>query len=318
MNPKISIVVPIYNVERHLDQCVGSIRDQTYSHLEIILVDDGSPDGCPEMCDDYAKQDSRIKVIHQINGGLSEARNSGLSVATGEYILFVDADDYIDLNACESLIDIMNKQKPDIVVGNVRRIEGSKVFEMSHALDTQAKTIAGADFLKNELKTKTMHRVVCPNLFKREFLLANQLEFKVGILHEDAQFTPRAFLRAKEVMGTNLTFYNYLIREGSITKKADLTVNGIDLIQTCYELAGIYKALRDKELIRLLNDDLVTLYLYGFQIGRLYRKEYKPLISKGFLIKRALSLRNRGKVILFVISIRLYFFINAFLKALRR
>ncbi|MGE4274391.1 MAG: glycosyltransferase, partial [Desulfitobacterium sp.] len=209
MKPKISIVVPIYNVERHLDQCVGSIRDQTYSHLEIILVDDGSPDGCPEMCDDYAKQDSRVKVIHQTNGGLSEARNSGLSVATGEYILFVDADDYIDLNACERLIDIMNNQKPDIVVGNVRRIEGSKVFEMSHALDTQAKTIAGADFLKNELKTKTMHRVVCPNLFKREFLLANQLEFKVGILHEDAQFTPRAFLRAKEVMGTNLTFYNY-------------------------------------------------------------------------------------------------------------
>ena len=95
MSSVISVIVPIYNVEDYLDRCVDSIINQTYSNLEIILVDDGSPDNCPKMCDDYAKKDSRIKVVHKENGGLSDARNAGMKVATGEYISFIDSDDWI-------------------------------------------------------------------------------------------------------------------------------------------------------------------------------------------------------------------------------
>ena len=101
---KISIIVPVYKVEQYLERCVRSLINQTYKNVEIILVDDGSPDQCPQMCDNYASDDLRIKVIHKKNGGLSDARNAGLRIATGEYVMYVDSDDYIEKNACEKLI----------------------------------------------------------------------------------------------------------------------------------------------------------------------------------------------------------------------
>ena len=105
MNPLISVIVPIYNVEKYLARCVDSIVNQTYKNLEIILVDDGSPDRCPQMCDDYAEKDSRIKVVHKKNGGLSDARNAGMAVATGEYISFIDSDDWIETSMFELLLN---------------------------------------------------------------------------------------------------------------------------------------------------------------------------------------------------------------------
>ena len=108
---QFSFIVPIYNVEEYLDRCVQSLINQSFTNIEIILVDDGSPDQCPEKCDNYAKQDPRIRVIHKANGGLSDARNAGLEVAIGEYILFVDADDYIELDTCEKLNNYTNNCK---------------------------------------------------------------------------------------------------------------------------------------------------------------------------------------------------------------
>ena len=106
MNPLISVIVPVYKVEKYLNKCVQSIVNQTYKNLEIILVDDGSPDNCPEMCDEWAKKDSRIKVIHQENAGLAEARNSGISVATGEFFMFIDSDDYAEPDMIELLLNL--------------------------------------------------------------------------------------------------------------------------------------------------------------------------------------------------------------------
>ena len=114
----VSIIVPVYKVEIELDRCVHSLVNQTHPNIEIILVDDGSPDTCPELCDQYAKEDNRIKVVHKENGGLSDARNAGLKKATGDYILYVDSDDYIDLDSCERLLNAIGDQEVDIVVGN--------------------------------------------------------------------------------------------------------------------------------------------------------------------------------------------------------
>ena len=111
----ISVIVPVYKVEQYLDKCVESIVNQTYRNLEIILVDDGSPDNCPAMCDGWAKRDYRIKVIHKANGGLSDARNAGIEVAQGEYICFVDSDDYLESNYLKELIET-KKKYPDFVV----------------------------------------------------------------------------------------------------------------------------------------------------------------------------------------------------------
>lgn len=127
MNPLISVIVPIYNVEKYLARCVDSIVNQTYKNLEIILVDDGSPDRCPKMCDDYAEKDSRIKVVHKKNGGLSDARNAGMAVATGEYISFIDSDDYVSDDFFECLLDVMNKENSDIAECSV-----VKLYEDGH------------------------------------------------------------------------------------------------------------------------------------------------------------------------------------------
>lgn len=111
----ISVIVPIYNVEKYLARCVDSIINQTYKNLEIILVDDGSPDNCPKMCDDFAKKDSRISVVHKENGGLSDARNAGMKIASGECIVFVDSDDYIHCNMIDKMYGVMLKDGSEVV-----------------------------------------------------------------------------------------------------------------------------------------------------------------------------------------------------------
>ena len=112
---KVSIILPIYNVEKYLDRCVDSLLNQTLKDIEIIMVDDGSPDNCPQMCDEYAKKDRRVKVVHKKNGGLGFARNSGLDIANGEYVAFVDSDDYVGLDMYKTLYDRAEVDKCDAV-----------------------------------------------------------------------------------------------------------------------------------------------------------------------------------------------------------
>ena len=122
MNKLISIIVPIYKVENYLKRCIDSIINQTYKHIEIILVDDGSPDNCGAICDEYTKFDDRIKVIHKKNGGLSDARNCGIEISTGDYIIFIDGDDYVSKNMCEKLLIRALEHNADIVSCNFKEI----------------------------------------------------------------------------------------------------------------------------------------------------------------------------------------------------
>ena len=122
-NDKISIVVPIYKVEKYIDQCVQSVLKQTYQNLEIILVDDQSPDKCPEICEQYAREDARVKVFHQKNLGLSGARNTGMQYATGDYVLFLDSDDYLALDYCERMLTMAKEENADIVVGEIISVD---------------------------------------------------------------------------------------------------------------------------------------------------------------------------------------------------
>lgn len=129
MNPKISIIVPIYNVEKYLQKCVDSILCQTYKNLEIILVNDGSPDNCPAICDEYAKKDKRIKVIHKQNGGVSSARNAGLDVATGKYVQFVDSDDWVEPEYSKTMINLIEENNCDL--GICGYIKKGKIVQLS-------------------------------------------------------------------------------------------------------------------------------------------------------------------------------------------
>lgn len=305
---KFSIIVPIYKVEAYLDKCVKSLINQTYNDIEIILIDDGSPDNCPNLCDEYAQKDSRIKVVHKENGGLSDARNAGLKVATGDYVVFVDSDDYIETDACEKFLKY-TKSNCDIVIGDALA-EGGNV-NLSHI--SSCETMTGKEYLLKAHKAKKASMAAWLNIYKRDFLLNNKLSFKKGILHEDEEFTPRAFLAAQTVVCSGIRFYHYIIRENSIMTAQDKRKNAKDLYSTCLELEKIYNELDDKELKMYLKDSLVGKYLNMFQVGRLYQygKEY---FHKGFVLKNACYTKTRLKAMLYIISPRCYYKINVFQK----
>ena len=129
MEDLISIIIPVYKVEKYIYKCIDSVLNQTYKNLEIILVDDGSPDKCPEICEEYAKKDNRIKIIHKKNGGLSDARNAGLKVATGKYIGFVDSDDYIEKDMYQVLYNNIIKTNSDISIVNLKEVKENEIIE---------------------------------------------------------------------------------------------------------------------------------------------------------------------------------------------
>lgn len=213
MNPLISVIVPIYDVEKYLARCVDSIVNQTYKNLEIILVDDGSPDRCPQMCDDYAEKDSRIKVVHKKNGGLSDARNAGMAVAKGEYISFIDSDDYVSDDFFECLLDVMNKENSDIAECSVVKLyEDNRFDEFSD--DLSVKTYDTQDAMSVLIAENPFHQHVWNKLYKTE--LVRDIPYAVGKLNEDEFWTYQVFGRANKVSKLNKTMYYYFQRNSSI------------------------------------------------------------------------------------------------------
>lgn len=213
MEPLISVIVPIYKVEEYLSRCVDSIINQTYKNLEIILVDDGSPDDCPKICDDYARKDNRVKVIHKRNGGLSDARNAGMKVATGEYISFIDSDDYISLDFIKVLYDTVVLENSDIVECSVVEFYEDGHFDRyTDDLNVSScETIEGLSMLISE---NQFHQHVWNKLYKSNQVL--DIPFAVGKLNEDEFWTYQIFGRAKKVTKINKTMYYYFQRESSI------------------------------------------------------------------------------------------------------
>lgn len=219
---KLSIIVPVYNVAPYLRMCVASLLDQDLAkdEYEIILVDDGSTDVCPEICDEYKRMFDNIRVIHQKNGGLSAARNSGVKIAKGEYIMFVDSDDYLQKNVLGTLIEQIESQHLDVLRFNYYNVrEDGSIFEphknAKPYFDYSSVVVDGETFL-NERLGYACYAVMF--MIERNLLVKNEgCLFTPGIYFEDTDWTPRMLLRAKRVSSTELVVYNYLWREGSIT-----------------------------------------------------------------------------------------------------
>lgn len=223
MGVKLSIVVPIYNVERYLRKCVDSLLNQDLlsDEYEIILVDDGSPDCCGWICEDYALHYGNIKVFHRENGGLSAARNSGIDIAKGKYIQFVDSDDYLEPNVLKGLVDKMESDNLDVLRFNYQNVNGNyEVFEPNKEgklfVDYRDAVCDGLSFLTERLGF---------GCYAWQFVLRRELltncRFKEGIYFEDTEWTPRLLLKAQRVTSIDLMVYNYLSREGSITQTVD-------------------------------------------------------------------------------------------------
>jgi|GEM_PF-611308 len=215
--PLISVIVPVYKVEKYLNECVRSILAQEYKNLEIILVDDGSPDRCPEMCDAFAKEDGRVRVIHQENVGLSGARNSGLDVASGELIAFVDSDDVTHATMIKRLYEIMVDEDADISeVGFVSFRDGSQP-EYAGAQRGKTAVMPGNDVAKEALCEGTNVRwSVWAKLFKAEFFREEKIRFPQGRYFEDVPLTVELACLARRVARCDTALYGYRQREGSI------------------------------------------------------------------------------------------------------
>lgn len=224
----ISIIIPIYKVEQYLDECVTSIINQTYKDLEIILVDDGSPDSCPQMCDEWAKKDARIKVVHKKNGGLSSARNAGLKVATGEYIGFVDSDDYVDGSMYEDLMQVMNQNEKTMVVSSpiIRNTDGVFTPYKVGTYDYKdGDTMSFSEYMKLFLGMN-MDATVWNKLYKREFI---QTMFREGRNNEDYLFmyynVKNLYDTDKLLAVTDKAHYYYRDNAQSICHQAATSVN---------------------------------------------------------------------------------------------
>lgn len=212
----VSVIVPIYNVEQYLTHCIKTILQQSYKNLEIILVDDGSPDNCGKMCDEFAEQDRRIKVIHKQNGGLSDARNAGIDVATGDYITFIDSDDYVMPDMIESLMNIIVKENTDIAQCKFVRSRNDFTDEQQHESSQSEKfTVYFDDRMSAYLKDKKINTVAWGKIYKRS--LFNGIKFPVGRLHEDVFTTYKLIHEAGSVAVTDYVGYVYRINENSIT-----------------------------------------------------------------------------------------------------
>lgn len=235
MDPIISVIVPCYNVEAYLPKCIESIISQTYNNLEIILVDDGSPDNCGRICDEYANKDSRIKVIHKKNGGLSDARNVAIDVATGEWITFVDSDDYVSADYVETLYGLVDRNKCKVGVACfVEFHEGCK----SH---TQQPVYKEFVFSKWEGIEKMFYQELFDTtawckIYHRT-LFETGIRFPFGIYYEDVPTVYLLFMLTDKVAFCNKRIYNYLLRGNSIEGQA-FNVHKLDSALKVMEMIG--------------------------------------------------------------------------------
>lgn len=262
----ISVIIPVYKVEKYLDKCVESVVGQTYSDLEIILVDDGSPDDCPKMCDLWAERDGRIKVIHKLNGGLSSARNAGLALASGEYVFFLDSDDTISVDCISLLVDAAQRDGSDICIANVVRVDesGERIKNPPFGLD--AVLSKDAIFENIAQKGSSAYVVSWGKLYRRE--LFDGISFPEGKLNEDEFTYYRVFDRCNSVSVRKEALYFYLSRQGSIM--SEYTSRRLDVLEAFSAQAkffserGFYKTV---EAVRRYAYDAAVNTLLANRIG---------------------------------------------------
>lgn len=249
--PKVSIIVPIYNVEQYLDRCMESLLKQTLKDIEIIMVDDGSPDNCQKMCDEYAKKDGRIKVVHKKNAGLGMARNSGLEVATGEFVAFVDSDDFTDIDAYRSLYDKAQETHADVVYAGFIMQNSDKTESECFVLDKEWNGKEIVSFLKSLIfdtlpDKETIWMSVWNGIYKREIIEKNSIRFlsEREYLSEDVLFHTMLLPLCEKIVCIPKTFYHYCYNGTSLTHcnfKREKIASNIKLYEKLVEISHKYK-----------------------------------------------------------------------------
>ena len=261
--PQISVVVPVYNAEAFLDRCVQSILAQTMEDFELLLVDDGSPDRCGEMCDAYARQDGRIKVIHQKNAGQAAARNRALDIAKGEYFAFADSDDYIHPQAFETLLGNAKKHNAQISVGGYQPVTG--LVDHAPLEDLPSQAWNGPEFLRHCLLDSVDKKpwVLWDKIFHRDCF--QNIRFPEGRIYEDNAVVYRMIYEAETLADCDAKLYYYFFNEGS-TVNQSFKLKHLDWLKVLEEMIPYFEKKQDQVLVDKLNKS------YLFALTDLYQK----------------------------------------------
>ena len=226
-NPTISVIVPIYKVEEYLRRCVDSILVQTFTDFELFLVDDGSPDNCGAMCDEYASKDSRIRVIHKKNGGLSDARNAALDMMTGEYVTFIDSDDWVESNHLESMLTALEKHGADMAICNFISAYDDGRKEPLYVPTEQETVLEGDQVFETVLQPAACNKLYKASIFQT-------LRYRVGKLYEDVFAYHDVLAQVNRAVYTGKGTYLYYQRQGSIMR-TEYSPRFMDIVEACYE-----------------------------------------------------------------------------------
>lgn len=257
--PQITVIVPVYNVEKYLAKCLESIINQTYKDLEIIVINDGSTDSSGRICDQYAKLDSRIRVIHQSNAGISEVRNRGIDATTSKYVTFVDSDDFLNLDAIEILYDFLVESDAQISIGHIQKIDPDGILLASQKppLIDKLKIYDNYEAVRamydHQYADSLSFVVVTAKLY--DFRLFDNLRFRVGKLYDDEFVNYKLLLKANKIVYSTQTVYIYLIRNDSITRSS-YSLQKLSRLEALEERMEILAKYQMKDLVRK------TTYIY--------------------------------------------------------
>lgn len=247
----VSVIVPVYKVEKYIHQCLDSIINQTYTNIEIILVDDGSPDNCGKICDEYAAKDSRIKVIHQSNQGLSAARNAGVALSSAEWISFVDSDDIIHPQAIELLFSALKREKVDISTAVLAHFEDGNIPDSFYSELSEDYTLREVnEELLIEFFEDSRYHSACNRIINKNLLL--QFPFEVGRYHEDSPVISKVLHFSKRMTVIPHKLYFYRNNQNSITR-SDLCLRHFDLLWAWDEQIAFFKTLGYDGMVARLN-----------------------------------------------------------------
>lgn len=314
---KISVIVPVYNVENYIDKCIKSLLHQSIDDFEILLIDDGSTDNSGAICDEYAKKSDKVKVIHKKNRGLSSARNYGLQIAEGEFVSFVDSDDWIHKDMYLKLYKIAKKYDADIALSGYLKIY-DETEEINANKDNSVKVFTNIEALNNLYNDKYKETVICCNkIFKKS--LFDNIRFPMGKIHEDEFTTHKLIYKAKKIAYTNEELYFYRQRPGSIMR-SEFNIKELDLLDAFKEQNKFMKNINDKDLYyKSLNRYLNSLRLIYYKCKEniednkdilfSIKKEYGIIYLKN-LKNRKIKVSTKINEIIFLINCNIYKKIN--------
>lgn len=297
---KFSVIVPVYNVEDFLPECLESILNQVYSDFEVILVDDGSTDNCPHLCDQYAEKDNRVRVIHKENGGLSDARNTGITVATGDYLLFIDSDDYwYSPLMMKKINDIVETDRVDIVQFGQQKFYNieKKLVPGPQRMLSQYNGCTTNELISQLVSGEKLTISACSMALSRDFIINNNLYFEKGLKTEDLEWAIRLYVARPKWSFVDEYFYVYRVqREGSISA----TVDYKHLCDYCWIIENSVKIVENQE--NSLKTPLMSYLMYHVLIASAFAHKVKLEKNQKKEILSRLKAVSKGKITKYTMS----------------